>query len=122
TYKADSERQDHRLSMLRLYVPQRLWELRNQRQLATKQDALPPYNPVGDDFHDKLQPIDKTMVVRAITRSGSEHVMHEHIGLKQLLIGGIESLKTMAQTTDLRSSFPGLADETARRKFVDFAE
>ena len=120
TYKEDSERQDHRLAMLRLYVPERLWELRNQRQLAAKQEPIPPYNPVGDDFREKLQPIDKAMVVRALTRAGREHVAQ--LGLKQLLIGGVESLKTMAQTPDLERSFPNLADPVARKKFLDFAE
>ncbi len=39
TYKTDSDRLNHRLEMLRLYAPERLWELRNARQTA---GTVPP--------------------------------------------------------------------------------
>ncbi|MFN9971685.1 MAG: hypothetical protein ACK58T_17530, partial [Phycisphaerae bacterium] len=58
-YKGDLERQTRRLSMIRLYVPQRLWELRNDRLKAENQKQLPPYNPTGDDFNKKLQGVDQ---------------------------------------------------------------
>ncbi len=117
TYKDDVERQNHRLAMLRLYVPQRLWELRNQRQLAAKLDALPPYNPVGDDFRDKLKDVDRLMVVRAINNAGRNHV--EQGGLRPLLLGGLAAIKTMAGTPDLRGAFSGLDNEAARRAFEE---
>ncbi len=115
TYRDDVERQNHRLSMLRLYVPQRLWELRNQRQIAAKLEPLPPYNPVGDDFRDKLRSVDRLMVVRAINYAARSHV--EQGGLRPLLEGGLSAIKTMAGTPDLRGAFAGLENESARRAF-----
>ena len=120
TYRPDSERQSHRLGMLRLYVPERLWELRNQRQLADKKEALPPYNPVGDDYREKLGPIDKSMVERAVWRAGDKHV--DQVQLRQLLIGGLDSVKTMTTTTDLQKTFSGLADQQKRDQFISFLD
>src|ERR1043165_6240977 len=106
--------------MLRLYVPERMWELRNQRQLSDKKDALRPYNPVGDDYRDKLAPVDKSMVERAVWRAADKHV--DQLQLRQLLIGGLEAVKTMATTTDLQKSFTGLADSDKRGEWLAFLD
>lgn len=115
-YKEDIDRQNHRISMLRLYVPQRLWELRNARQLADKADPLPPYNPVGDDFREKLKYIDRSMIVRAVAAAGAEHV--EKVPLHKILHGGIEAVRVLVQTEDLKGAFSGLADGAKRDQFV----
>lgn len=116
TYKADSDRLNHRLEMIRLYVPERLWELRNARQIAAGLEKLPPYNPAGDDFHQKLEAVDEPMVVSAVTRAGSKHV--EQVPLRDVLIGGLRGVRTMATTTDLQRSFKGLANEPLREKLL----
>ena len=68
-YKHDVRRLSQRLDMLRLYVPETLWKLRNERQKASGEKELPPYNPFGDDYKTKLGTIDKAMVMRAVARS-----------------------------------------------------
>lgn len=115
-YKEDTDRQNHRLGMLRMYVPRRLWELRNARQLADNKEALPPYNPVGDDFHEKLRYIDRSMIVRAVAQAGSEHV--EKTPLHKILHGGIEAVRELVETEDLKGAFEGLGDADKRAKFV----
>lgn len=115
-YKSDIDRQNQRMSMLRMYVPQRLWELRNARQLAEKADPLPPYNPTGDDFREKLKFIDRSMIVRAVAAAGAEHV--EKVPLHKILAGGIEAVRVLVRTEDLKGAFSGLADAAKRDQFV----
>ena len=111
TYKHDVNRLGQRLAMLMLYVPDRFWEMRNARLLAAGEDGLPPYNPAGNDFHDKLRSINETMILTALLRS-RQHV--EGVGMNQIVLGGLGALKTMVTTRDLSSAFPALGDEGSR--------
>lgn len=119
-FKKDSTRTNARLAMLRLYVPQRLWELRNARQLAEGEDGLPPYNPLGDDFKTKLAPVNSDMVVRSLLRSGMENV--EDLPLRTMLVSGLEHLQTFVSTTNLQHAFGGLTDEKNRRHMINFLD
>jgi carboxyl-terminal processing protease len=114
-YKGDLERQTRRLSMIRLYVPQRLWELRNDRLKGENQKQLPPYNPTGDDFNKKLQGVDQEAVVRALARS-ADHV--EQVPMRTLLAGGLGAVETMIGTHDLHKAFPGLDNDAARETLL----
>lgn len=124
TYKDEVQRLGTRLSMIRLYAPERLWELRNARRLVEGLDALPPYNPYGDDFRAKLKGIDSTMIRTAIQRSASQHVGRttstnpEGVTLNAMIREGLEAVRTMATTTDLARTFPGLGDAGKREAFL----
>lgn len=118
TYRKDSIRTNARLSMLRMYAPERLWELRNARQVAEGEDPLPPYNPFGDEYTQKIAPIDEEMVIRSILRAGAEHV--EKRDMKAVLQGGIEAVRTFITTSDLRATFPTLGDAAARAQMEQF--
>jgi carboxyl-terminal processing protease len=120
TFKKDSTRTNTRLSLLRLYVPQRLWELRNQRQLADGEESLPPYNPLGDDYKTKLAPVNSDMVLRSLLRAGTENV--ERVPLQKILIGGLEHLQTFVSTSDLQGAFPGLKEENGRQQMLKFLD
>lgn len=114
-YKPDLERQSRRLTMIRMYTPQRLWEMRNDRLKAEGEKPLPPYNATGDDFHEKLKGIDQDMVVRAIARA-TDHV--EQVPTRRLLIGGIVAVETMIATNDLHRAFPDLDNQTAKESML----
>lgn len=124
TYKEDVQRLGTRLSMIRLYAPQRLWELRNNRRLAEGLDPLPPYNPFGDDYRTKLQSVDSTMIRTAIQRSAQQHVGRttrtnpDGVTMNALILGGLDAVRTMATTTDLAATFPGLGDAGRREAFL----
>lgn len=124
TYKQDVDRLTTRLAMIRMYAPERLWELRNDRRLAEGLDALPPYNPYGDDFHTKLQGVNSTMIRTAIQRAAQQHVGRESrdnpngTTMNTLLLGGVDAVRTMATTTDLSHTFPGLGSDAKRNEFV----
>lgn len=109
TYLPDVERLNNRLSMLRLYAPTRLYEMRVERSKAMGEEAkMAPYNSLGDDYTEKLKEIDQTMVLRAIAYS-VRHV--EKPQLSNLLIGGLANVRNLVTTTDLSATFPSLTEK-----------
>jgi len=119
TYKGDTERLNRRLALLRLYVPERLWTLRNARQTAAGEKPLPPYNPIADSYQDKLKSIDRTLVMQSIARY-SRHVDQPSLG--RLLVGALDAVETLVTTRDLTAVFPGLGNAEALAKFRAFVE
>lgn len=116
TYKPDVRRLTDRLSMIQLYAPQRLWELRNTRRLQDKLKPLPPFNDAGEDYKEKIKGISEGTVLAAILRAAEQHV--ERKTLREILVGGLDSVRTLATTSDLESAFPGIADAKARSEFL----
>lgn len=119
-YRKDAERVTQRLGMLRLYTPEQLWRLRDARQKMEK-DAkpLPPYNPTGDDFNEKLRGVDETLMLR-VMQYLPKHV--EHVPLNTAIAGGLEAVKTMVTTTDLHQAFKGLDDKAKAGTMVAFLD
>ncbi|MFT5422723.1 MAG: carboxyl-terminal processing protease [Phycisphaerales bacterium] len=123
-FQTDLDRLSQRLEMIRMYVPERLWELRNKRRLAEELSALPAYNAYGDDFHTKLKGVTSSMVSRALLRAATNHVERRSNGedtgvdLRTMLIGGLEAVRVMATTTDLQQAFVGLQDDHDRNAFI----
>jgi len=115
-YKPDLERITKRLTMLRMYVPERLHDMRSAQREADGEDPLPPYNDLGEDWHEKLAGVERSMVVRAINRADSGHV--EDADMASLLISGLESVKTLTTTSDLVDAFPGLANRKDVGEFI----
>lgn len=116
-YKPDLERITKRLTMLRMYVPERLHEMRSEQRVADGEDPLPPYNDLGEDWNEKLHDIERSMVVRAINRADNGYV--EDADMASLLISGLQSVRTLATTSDLVEAFPGLSDRNAVNRFTD---
>ncbi|MFG0244695.1 MAG: S41 family peptidase [Phycisphaerales bacterium JB052] len=127
-YKEHVDRLSARLSMIRMYAPERLWEIRNQRRLDEDLEALPPYNAYGDDFHEKLQGINSITVRTAIQRAADQHVgrkTRKHpdgVTMNDLIISGLDSIKTMATTTDLAMVFKGLNNDRKRDELLRVIE
>lgn len=124
-YKADSRRLGDRLQMLRLYAPKRLWELRNERREVERQkdpklSALPPYNGVGESYQNKLKDVSAVTVVRAMDFAGRSHV--ERVGLRKIVLGGLDAVRTLVTTADLRSAFPGVADANSRQMMLNWLD
>lgn len=115
TYKPDARRLADRLGMIQLYVPKRLWEMRNARRLAEGLKELPPFNALGEDFTEKLRGVNQGIVMAAMMRATDNHI--ERRPLRELLVGGLESVKTMATTKDLAAAFPGLDKVELRDRF-----
>ncbi|CAG0948639.1 putative CtpA-like serine protease [Phycisphaerales bacterium] len=118
-YKPDVRRITQRQEMLRLYAPERMWELRNERNKAEGGKPLPPYNPFGDDWRIKLSDIDQHLIEQAIARS-RQHV--ERRPVNEMVQGGLEAVRALVSTSDFRSVFPGLADDAARTEMLNFID
>lgn len=136
TYKDDVARESLRLGMIRLYAPQRLWALKNARRNAEiewrkrqpkvegKDDKdddfkpLPPYNPMGDDFSEKLRGIDEMMITASLSRGFNRHV--EKTTMDKIVRGGLEAVRTLVETEDLKDVFKGLGDADKRNAFLTF--
>ncbi|MFN0132607.1 MAG: S41 family peptidase [Phycisphaerales bacterium] len=139
TYRDDVFRERRRLEVIRLYAPERFWELRSKRRDAEiawnkahkkpeaakgagededEEQPLPPYNPTGDDFRQKLAGIDEGMIREAMGRAFGKHV--ERTPMEKILRGGIDAVRTVATTTDLSPTFAGLADEASRAEMLRF--
>jgi carboxyl-terminal processing protease len=115
TYRPDVNRLNQRLSMVRFYAPQRLWEQRNTRLLEMGEKPLPPYNPVGDDFRERLRGVDATLVLRALAFT-PRHV--DGPRLNAVVTSGLDALASMATTRDLAIAFPKLTDQAAVDRFL----
>ncbi len=120
TYRADAERLGHRLNVLRLFVPERLWELRNNRELAEGNDPLPAYNPFGDDYTIKLNGVRENVVVNALQRSATEYVERDRVSALDLALGGLDGVATLVSTSDIGRVFPGVNDEPKLAEFLDY--
>lgn len=117
-YEEHAKRQTQRLSMIRLYAPEKFWELRNQRRVEEGEEELPPYNAMGDDYQTRLRGIHERMLLRALEQSSFEHV--ERIEIAPMLVGGLIGVRTLLETNELRSTFSSLRDDSARQKFKDY--
>ncbi len=126
TYKQDSKRLGMRLNMIRLYAPQAFWKLRNDERmkenekLEKKKPPLPPYNGLGEDFHEKLGLIDPGMVIRAVNTASRQQI--DRVTLKDEMLGGIDQLRTLVTTTDLKNAFPALGDKAKLAEFNKFLD
>lgn len=116
TYKADAERLARRLTMIQLYAPRRMWELRNEHRIASGENPLPPYNAVADNYVEKLRGVQKVTVREALRAAADQHV--DRVSMLQIVLGGIDAIETLVTTHDLRQTFPSLADDIAREAFL----
>ena len=115
-HRKDVTRLSERIAMLAMYVPERLHALRNEQRVREGEQPLPPYNNIGDDWRQKIEGVDQFMVRRAITRAQQSHVARTT--MTRMIVGGLQSVRTMLTTQDLAASFPGLANEAARGKML----
>lgn len=122
TYRDDVRRLNQRLSMIRLYTPERFWELRNNKRIAEGEKELPPFNPLGEDYKEKLEGISPSSVIQALQISQRKNIDFESIGLSDLLRGGILALRTMVTTADLAEVFPELRDGPAVAEMLAYLD
>ena len=117
TYREAIERLISRQAMINLYAPEHMWEIRNARRIADGDPELPPYNPRGKDYRERLEGVDSQLVLRALLNADRQHV--DNAGsLQDMVIGGLDAVRLLGTTPDLEHAFDGLADADARSDFV----
>ncbi len=118
-FQKDLERVSRRLGLIRFYLPERLRELTNKRLIEIGQDPRPAYEGDDeDDWRDMVEGVELDMVVEAAAASRATHI-DSATTWTSLFSGGLASLETFVTTSDLAQVFPGLADEAARRRFIE---
>lgn len=115
-YEEDVIRMSKRLALLRKYAPERLHFLRNEQRIAEGEDELPPFNPLGEDWRERVAGVDEFMIRKSLNWADARHV--ERIPMARLIEGGLESVRTLVTTTDLAETFTGLADARAREEML----
>ncbi|MEM9083490.1 MAG: S41 family peptidase [Planctomycetota bacterium] len=115
-YEDELKQIGQRIAMIRLYVPERLHEMRNAQRLAEGEDALPAYNELGDDWKTKLENVTDRMVIKALLYSSRDHV--ERRSMDEILTAGLDAVTTMVTTGDLAEAFPTLSDPQKLGRFA----
>jgi carboxyl-terminal processing protease len=120
-FRGDVERLGRRLSMVRLYAPEKFRELIAEHRERHGEDAPPPYNPYGDTFEEKLAPITVQAVERALQHASFKHVDLASKGaMAPMLIAGLDAIESLVTTGELATVLKGLGDENARDEFLSF--
>jgi carboxyl-terminal processing protease len=122
-----------RVRMLALYTPDGLKSIRKADTKAAeaaerllKPDEEPKKRPELElnedqdafrlDWREQLRGIRLTMLQEAIVDARTNY--YRDIRYRELMIGGIKGLQTLATTRGLESSFPQLADDARREAFI----
>lgn len=122
SFRDDVRRTSNRLALIRLYAPERFWELRNDRRIAVGMDPLPEFNGLGEEFRTKLDGISLVMVARAVSEASRQHVDPSMHDLRALVAAGVEGVRLLATTDDLSNTFAGLQNEANRMRFETFLD
>jgi carboxyl-terminal processing protease len=114
-YKAEREQIDRRLIMIRMYNPEKFWKMRNARRVAGGDEGFAEYNPIGDSWEEKLASVRLQTVLQAISRTYN-HV--DGVPMKNVLLDGLEAVRTLVNTPELADTFAKLDDDAARGEFL----
>jgi carboxyl-terminal processing protease len=116
-YDEALNRVNHRVSLLSLYAPKQLHEMRNERVQQLGEEPLGEFNQArAVDWEERVASIDANMVRGALRIAGTEHI--EDDGWRPLFEGGLESLKNFATTTALSETFPSLTNQILVNQWV----
>ncbi|MBT8484740.1 MAG: hypothetical protein KJO43_04110, partial [Phycisphaerae bacterium] len=103
------EQVNRRVGLLARYAPRKLHEMRNERATRLGEEPYGDFNPATSiDWRERLEGVDHHMLKAALQTAAAEHV--ETKGWRDLMSGGLASLKIFATTTPLSEAFPTLAD------------
>ena len=117
-YEDALTRTSTRLMMIRLYAPERLHAMRDAARQAEGLDPLPPFNHLGEDWREKLAGIDDpNVIVRALNHAQLAHV--DGASMADMLMGGLDNLRTLVTTRDIAQAFGGLRDRDRVDPFLD---
>ncbi len=115
-YDRRLKRVTRRVALLAQYAPRRLHELRVE--MAERMGDEPPgeFNEEraeAKEWEERLEGVDSRTLRQAIGMAASRHI--EDAGWEPMLRGGLESIRLLVTTSDLKENFPALEN----RAFVD---
>jgi carboxyl-terminal processing protease len=151
-YKDDVKRETERLTMIRMYAPERFWSLRNNRRnaeiawkathkdiqtdaederttttaadaKARKEAETKPLPPYNAMGDDYQSKLVGIDESMVLNALNRAYHRHvEHTGMDKILHAAIDNVRTMVTTEDLKPVFEGLAKDDARTKMLAFLD
>ena len=100
------------VSLLRQYAPRHLHNLFVERAIVLGDDEPEEFNPqASDNWIERVDGIDKNMVVRAIDLATGEHM--NDVSWTELISGGLEALRTLQAVPAISETFTNITNEEA---------
>ena len=100
------------VSLLRQYAPRHLHSLFVERAIVLGDDEPEEFNPqASDNWIERVDGIDKNMVVRAIDLATGEHM--NDVSWTELISGGLEALRTLQTVPAISETFTNITNEEA---------
>ncbi|MFT4592852.1 MAG: carboxyl-terminal processing protease [Phycisphaerales bacterium] len=100
------------VSLLRQYAPRHLHSLFVERAIVLGDDEPEEFNPqASDNWIERVDGIDKNMVVRAIDLATGEHM--NDVSWTELISGGLEALRTLQAVPAISETFTNITNEEA---------
>ena len=106
------------VSLLRQYAPRHLHSLFVERAIVLGDDEPEEFNPqASDNWIERVDGIDKNMVVRAIDLATGEHM--NDVSWTELISGGLEALRTLQAVPAISETFTNITNEEANAIWSD---
>lgn len=123
-YDRELKRVNRRISLLAEYAPEHLHSLRDTLLQRLGEEPLPEFNPGGmEDWRERREGINNRMLETGMKVTAAYHIESTgNDGWRPLLNGGLEAVRLLATTSALAETFPGLKDDQARDRWVEFCE
>ena len=100
------------VSLLRQYAPKHLHSLFVERAIVLGDDEPEEFNPqASDNWIERVDGIDKNMLVRAIDLAAGEHM--NDVSWTELISGGLEALRTLQAVPAISETFANITNEEA---------
>jgi carboxyl-terminal processing protease len=100
------------VSLLRQYAPRHLHSLFVERAIVLGDDEPEEFNPqASDNWIERVDGIDKNMLVRAIDLATGEHM--NGVSWTELISGGLEALRTLQAVPAISETFTNITNEEA---------
>jgi carboxyl-terminal processing protease len=100
------------VSLLRQYAPKHLHSLFVERAIVLGDDEPEEFNPqASDNWIERVDGIDKNMLVRAIDLATGEHM--NDVSWTELISGGLEALRTLQAVPAISETFTNITNEEA---------
>ena len=113
-FRKQFKRASRHVRVLRLYGTKEDADEEDNGNEAVEEEVLQEPEVIWKDL---VQGVDAQMVRTAIKKLGTSYVAS--VDYRQLTRGALNSLKILAETPQVRETFPGLADENQRDAFLD---
>ena len=106
------------VSLLRQYAPEHLHSLFVERSTILGDDPPEPFNEqASDNWIERVDGIDKNMVVRSLDVATSEHI--NNITWGELLKGGLDAIYVLGNVPVIAETFEHVKDEEARKQWIE---